>query len=100
MTAWIGCSGFHYKHWMEVFYPKKLPQRKWFDFYSEHFNTLELNVTFYRFPRLENLESWYKRSTDAFRFSVKAPKAITHFKQFKDTERMCSDFYATTREGL
>ena len=33
-------------------------------------------------------------------FSVKAPKAITHFKQFNDTERMVSDFYGTIKEGL
>jgi uncharacterized protein YecE (DUF72 family) len=100
MKLWIGCSGFHYKHWIDIFYPKELPQRKWFDFYSEHFNTLELNVTFYRFPKLEFLESWYNRSPDNFCFSVKAPKAITHFKQFNDTERMVNDFYGTTREGL
>jgi uncharacterized protein YecE (DUF72 family) len=97
---WVGCSGFHYKHWKEIFYPKELPQRKWFDYYSEYFNTLELNVTFYKFPRLEYLESWYNRSPDNFAFSVKVPKAITHFKQFNDTHRMLGDFYGTTKEGL
>ena len=96
----VGCSGFHYKHWKGIFYPDGLPQRKWFDFYQEHFNTLELNVTFYKFPRLEYLESWYERSPDDFSFSVKVPKAITHFKQFNGTQRMLGDFYGTTREGL
>jgi hypothetical protein len=50
-TWWVGCSGFYYKHWKEKFYPKGLPQRKWFEFYCEHFNTVELNVTFYRYPK-------------------------------------------------
>jgi uncharacterized protein YecE (DUF72 family) len=97
---WIGCSGFHYKHWKGVFYPEKLPQTKWFHFYTQHFKTFELNVTFYRFPRLSVLEPWYNNSSDTFRFSVKAPKAITHFKKFKDTKRMMDDFYGTSREGL
>lgn len=101
MAKWfIGCSGFHYKHWKGIFYPEKLAQNKWFDFYCEHFNTLELNVTFYRFPQLSFLQTWYNKSTSSFRFAVKAPKAITHYKKFNDTERMLSDFYSTIEEGL
>jgi uncharacterized protein YecE (DUF72 family) len=95
---WVGCSGFHYKHWIDIFYPKGLPQRKWFEYYNQYFNTLELNVTFYRFPQLSFLESWYNRSPDDFCFSVKAPKAITHFKQFNDTQRMVDDFYGTVKK--
>jgi uncharacterized protein YecE (DUF72 family) len=97
---WIGCSGFHYKHWKEVFYPKGLAQKKWFEFYCQHFNTLELNVTFYRFPQLSFLESWHSRSPAAFKFAVKVPRAITHYKKFVDSEKLISDFYNTVREGL
>ena len=100
MKWWIGCSGFHYNHWKNIFYPEDLPKSKWFDFYKERFNTLELNVTFYRFPRLNVLQNWYKKSPPKFSFSVKAPKAITHYKQFHDTARMLSDCYATISEGL
>lgn len=97
---WVGCSGFYYRHWKEIFYPKGLPQKKWFDFYKDHFNTLELNVTFYRFPKPEFLDNWYQKSPETFKFSVKVPKAITHFKQFNDTQRMVDDFYGTVKEGL
>ena len=45
---YIGCSGFHYKEWKNVFYTAGLPQSKWFQFYCKHFNTLELNVIFYK----------------------------------------------------
>jgi uncharacterized protein YecE (DUF72 family) len=101
MAKWsIGCSGFHYKHWRDIFYPADVPVRKWFEFYSERFKTLELNVTFYKFPRLEYLQTWFDISPAGFNFSVKVPKAITHFKQFNNTERMLSDFYGTTGEGL
>lgn len=96
----IGCSGFHYKHWKGVFYPEETPQKRWFEFYTEHFNTLELNVTFYRFPQLSFLQSWYRRSSPKFRFSVKAPKAITHFKQFHNCVDMLSSFYQTINDGL
>jgi uncharacterized protein YecE (DUF72 family) len=96
----IGCSGFHYADWKEIFYPAGLPQKKWFDYYSSHFNTLELNTTFYRFPQLRFLENWYDKSPADFDFSVKAPRLITHYKQFSETERLLSDFYGTVREGL
>lgn len=96
----IGCSGFHYSDWKEIFYPVGLPQRKWFDYYCTHFNTLELNTTFYRFPQLRFLENWYNISPAGFDFSVKAPRLITHYKRFLDTQRMLQDFYGTSREGL
>ena len=100
MDWFIGCSGFHYKHWKNVFYPEGLPQKKWFDFYCKHFNTLELNVTFYRFPQLSFLQNWHQKSPDSFRFAVKAPRAITHYKKFNDVTELISSFYNTINEGL
>jgi len=101
MIDWhIGCSGFHYKDWQGPFYPIGLAQRKWFDFYCEHFSTIELNVTFYRFPRLEFLQTWYHKSPAHFRFAVKAPRAITHFKKFKDATSFVTSFYDTINNGL
>lgn len=96
----IGCSGFHYKGWKGNFYPEKLAQRKWFDFYCEHFKTLELNVTFYRFPQLSFLQTWHQKSPADFRFSVKAPRAITHFKQFHNSVDLITSFYDTINDGL
>src|SRR4029077_11454320 len=100
MKCFIGCSGFHYKEWKNKFYPEKLPQSKWFDYYCQQFNTLELNVTFYRFPQLSFLENWYKKSPANFCFAVKAPRLITHYKQFNETEELLSDFYSTIKDGL
>lgn len=96
----IGCSGFHYRHWKGSFYPDDLAQKRWFEFYASQFSTLELNVTFYRFPRLEVLKTWYDKAPANFRFAVKAPKAITHFKQFHGTVDMLTDFYTTILAGL
>ncbi len=96
----VGCAGFHYKEWKTVFYPEKLQQRLWFEYYCKHFNTLEVNNSFYQFPRLSTLESWYNQSPDGFSFSFKAPRIITHYKKFIDTERLLEDFYGALQAGL
>jgi len=100
MQYFIGCSGFHNKDWKEAFYPKGLSQRKWFEFYSSQFNTLELNTTFYRFPKIEFLQKWYDTSPANFKFSVKAPRLITHYKQLNDCHDLLDDFYNTVQAGL
>lgn len=97
---WVGCSGFYYRHWREKFYPKGLPQRKWFEFYCESFNTVELNVTFYRYPKPGALDGWYQRSPAGFMFTVKAPRLITHYKKFNDARREARDFYELAIKGL
>lgn len=100
MKWYVGCSGFHYKHWKGSFYPIDLPQKRWFEYYAGQFKTLELNVTFYRFPKLSVLQGRYTKAPADFRFSVKAPKAIAHFKQFHGTEDMLTSFYQTIKDGL
>jgi len=101
MKEWkIGCSGFYNRHWKGVFYPEKLQQSKFFNYYSEQLNTVELNVTFYRFPTAEILRKWYDKSPDDFIFSVKAPKVITHLNKFNDCEQLLDDFYTACKEGL
>lgn len=96
----IGCSGYHYAEWKGLFYPEDIPKTRWFEFYCEHFNTIELNTTFYRFPRVEFLKSWYQRSPENFSFSVKAPRLITHFKRLKDAQKYLADFYKAANDGL
>ena len=96
----IGCSGFAYKEWKEFFYPQGLPQSRWFDYYTKHFNTLELNVTFYRFPTLKSLQGWYNKAPEGFIFSAKVPRWITHYRKFEETERMIGDFYGLLKDGL
>lgn len=100
MRYYIGCSGFSYKEWEAEFYPEKLPQKQWFEFYTSQFNSVELNVTFYRFPQLSILQGWYDRSPDDFLFAVKAPRLITHYKKFSDSENLLQDFYGSIGNGL
>ncbi|WEK38143.1 MAG: DUF72 domain-containing protein [Candidatus Pseudobacter hemicellulosilyticus] len=100
-TLWrIGCSGFHFREWKELFYPPDTPQRKWFEYYCKRFNSLEVNFTFYRFPQLAFLENWYAQSPADFKFAVKAPRLITHYRQFTDVRPLLEDFYGVLQEGL
>ena len=81
----VGCSGWQYKHWRDgVFYPPRLPQTKWLEYYARHFNTVEINNSFYRLPSLETFRSWQQRAPDGFVYAVKASRFLTHMKKLKD----------------
>lgn len=71
-----------------------------FQFYYQYFRTYEFNGSFYKFPTVRIFENWYKKAPDNFIFSVKAPKEITHIKQFIDCEKLISDFYKICETGL
>lgn len=99
-TINIGCSSYATPSWQPLFYPEGLPKKQWFEFYCKHFNTYELNATFYRFPTLKSLQSWYEKTPHTFKFSIKAPKTITHIKRFADCNEEIEKFYSVIREGL
>ncbi len=81
----IGTSGYNYPHWWNgVFYPADLPQRKWLEFYAEHFDTVELNVSFYRLPAKEVFKNWLTRTPKRFFFGLKGSRFITHTKRLKE----------------
>jgi uncharacterized protein YecE (DUF72 family) len=80
----IGTSGYSYQHWKGIFYPSDLPQARWLEFYCEHFDTVELNVTFYRLPKQQVFASWFQRTPPDFCFAAKGSRFITHIKKLKD----------------
>ncbi|WP_343524430.1 DUF72 domain-containing protein [Pedobacter sp.] len=96
----IGCSGFYYRDWKEVFYPKGVPQKDWFKYYCRHFNTIEINSTFYKMPTQKSFNKWYDESPDDFLFTIKAPRLISHYKQLNDCKQLISDFYEAIQLGL
>lgn len=80
----IGTSGFHYKHWKGPFYPEKVPAAKMLDYYVQHFDTVELNNSFYRLPEASAFDGWRDATPENFVFAVKASRFITHNKKLKD----------------
>jgi uncharacterized protein YecE (DUF72 family) len=100
MKVHIGCSGYNYKEWKDMFYPQGLPQSKWLQYYAEQYNTVEINASFYRFPTSKSLKTWYEKTPAHFRFSLKANNQITHYKKFNGTKTLVKDLYAVAAEGL
>lgn len=96
MEIRVGCSGWQYDEWKEVFYPKKLPKKQWFEYYVQYFDIVELNYPFYRMPSELTVQRWYQQAPKDFRYSLKVNRAITHHKKFEKTERLLKDFYALT----
>jgi uncharacterized protein YecE (DUF72 family) len=74
----IGTSGYDYLDWKSGFYPVKLPRTRFLEYYSEHFNSLELNGTYYRMPSADQMRKMIDRSGGKVRFSVKAFGDMTH----------------------
>ncbi|MCM8786663.1 MAG: DUF72 domain-containing protein [Candidatus Omnitrophica bacterium] len=93
MKIYVGTSGYIYNHWQEVFYPKNLPRYKRLEFYSQHFNTVELNVTFYKLPKESAFLGWYKKTPKNFKFVIKGWRFITHLKKLKNCQNDLEIFF-------
>jgi uncharacterized protein YecE (DUF72 family) len=91
-TIRIGTSGWHYDHWAGPFYPADLSKDKWLEYYAQHFDTVELNNTFYHLPKEKSLKRWHKLAPKNFVYAVKASRYITHIKKLKDVSEELSRF--------
>jgi uncharacterized protein YecE (DUF72 family) len=94
MKIHIGTSGWHYKHWLDdVFYPSGTKPAQMFDFYAKHFNTVEINNSFYHLPSAKTFDNWRDSSPRGFLFAVKASRFITHMKKLKDPKPSSEKFF-------
>ncbi|RJR33679.1 MAG: DUF72 domain-containing protein [Desulfobacteraceae bacterium] len=91
----IGTSGWHYRHWKGTFYPKELSEKKFLDYYANHFQSVEINNSFYQIPKKESLLAWRNAVPSGFIFTVKASRFITHRKKLKDPEETLELFLDT-----
>lgn len=82
----MGTSGFSYDDWIGEVYPEDLPRWQWLPFYATQFDTVELNVTYYRLPSRKIACGWVERTPDDFVFSVKAHRSLTHERKEPDFE--------------
>ncbi|WP_266367006.1 DUF72 domain-containing protein [Tellurirhabdus rosea] len=86
MGIHIGTSGWSYDHWQDVLYPPKTPVARRLGYYLRQFTTVELNSSFYRWPKTETFAGWQTRLPEGFVMSVKAPRWLTHVKNLKEPE--------------
>jgi uncharacterized protein YecE (DUF72 family) len=84
MKIHVGTSGYAYKEWKGKFYPAKVSPKEMLRFYAERLDTVEINNTFYHMPTEKVLTSWAEQVHGHFLFALKAPQAITHFKQLRN----------------
>jgi uncharacterized protein YecE (DUF72 family) len=93
----VGTSGWSYDHWDGVLYPPGTPARERLHHYVQRFSTVELNSSFYRWPRSATFAGWRRRLPTGFGLSVKAPRGLTHAKRLYApevwAERMASSWH-------
>ena len=82
----IGTSGWSYDHWADVLYRPGLPVAKRLARYVEEFDTVELNASFYRWPKDATFSGWRERLPEGFTMSVKAHRGLTHYRRLGSPE--------------
>ena len=89
---YAGCSGYSFKEWVGYFYPPKTKSKDYLEHYATKLNSVEINHTFRRFPRLEVIDAWAEKTPEHFRFSFTMHQSVTHMARLKDVTRSVSDF--------
>jgi uncharacterized protein YecE (DUF72 family) len=95
-TVYVGTSGWYYDHWEGVLYPPRLPKGKRLDLYLQRYNSVELNVTYYRVPGPATFEGWYRKAPPGFVYVAKAHREITHDRKLRD----CAEPVARLHEAV
>ena len=89
----IGCSGWQYQSWREVFYPPRTAQPRWLSHYASVFDTVEVNSTFYRLAKREAVARWVTQVPPGFLFTIKSSQYLTHMKRLLDMEQGVERLY-------
>lgn len=93
----VGTSGWAYPSWKPQFYPEKLAQKNFLQYYSTQLNTVEVNFTFRQLVKDTTIQKWIAETPAGFRFGVKAHQVITHIKRLKKTEDFVPRFLSTVQ---
>jgi uncharacterized protein YecE (DUF72 family) len=88
----IGTSGYQYDHWKNIFYPEKLSKNEWLDYYSERFDTVEINNTFYHLPSESSFDKWKEQAPPGFLYSLKFSRFATHMRKLKNPDELIERF--------
>ncbi len=92
---YVGTSGWAYPTWKPAFYPEKLAQKKFLNFYATKLNAVEVNFTFRQLVKETTVEKWIADTPTHFRFTIKAHQVLTHIKRLKGAEEFLHRFLGT-----
>jgi uncharacterized protein YecE (DUF72 family) len=95
----LGTSSFTATGWRGSFYPKGLRPADYLSYYAQHFDTVEIDSTFYATPNVSVVRSWNAKTPEGFLFAAKVPQEITHNRVLKDCDGETKVFL-TTMEAL
>ena len=90
----VGCSGWNYRDWRGRFYPEGVAAKHWLEHYSKHFETVEVNSTFYRLASRDAVKRWVDQTPKDFLFAPKASRYLTHIRRLRDLDRGVKRFYS------
>jgi uncharacterized protein YecE (DUF72 family) len=93
LKFYIGCSGWIYTACKGPFYPSRLKNSKWSESYSNVFDSVEIDFSFYNIPNIFTVKKWLKMKQDNFRFTAKLQKVITHDKRLKNVDNKLELFF-------
>ena len=91
----VGVSGWSYPHWRGAFYPEKLVARNQLSYVSEHFDSVEVNRSFYSLLTPDACRTWYEQTPGGFVFTLKGSRFITHLKKLRDVDTALANFFAS-----
>lgn len=91
--AYVGTSGWNYRDWRGVLYPRGLRQADWFAHFASQFDTVEVNTSFYRIPKAETVIDWAEAVPGRFRFAVKLWRGITQFRKLQSCRGYLESFF-------
>jgi uncharacterized protein YecE (DUF72 family) len=91
----IGISGWTYKPWRGIFYPKGLAQKKELAYATSLFPSIEINGTFYSLQRPSSFATWAEQTPDDFVFAIKGSRFITHMRRLRAIEQPLANFFAS-----
>ena len=92
---YVGTSGWAYPSWKPAFYPEKLAQKKFLNFYASKLNAVEVNYSFRQLVKETTIANWLAETPEHFRFTIKAHQVLTHIKRLKGTEEFLQRFLGT-----
>ena len=94
-SLYVGTSGWAYPSWKPAFYPEKLAQKKFLNFYATKLNAVEVNFSFRQLVKETTIQNWLAETPDHFRFTLKAHQVLTHIKRLKDAGDFLQRFLTT-----
>jgi uncharacterized protein YecE (DUF72 family) len=92
---YAGTSGWAYPSWKPDFYPEKLAQKNFLNYYATKLNAVEVNFSFRQLVKETTIQKWLSETPEHFRFTMKAHQVLTHIKRLKDAEEFLKRFLGT-----